>query len=114
MTRSKPSPIVPESAIAASTATATTPRFDATLGAVAAPPIAAKIVVARNAPSAMNRLWPKLRTSISPKTSVSPDAAMKTIIPIARPAMVSVSQVDEEPTTGHATSAIAASRTTGQ
>src|SRR6185369_11607519 len=114
MTRSKPSPIVPASAIAASTATATTPRLAATLGALAAPPIAAKIVVARNAPSAMNRLWPKLRTSISPNTSVSPDAAMKTIIPIARPAIVSVSHVDDEPTTGHATSATATTRTSGR
>src|SRR5450432_2864847 len=62
----------------------------------------------------MNRLWPKLSTSIRPKTSVRPDAAMKTIIPIARPARVSVSQVDDEPTSGHATSASTATSTSGR
>ena len=76
--------------------------------------MAVNTVVARNAPSAMNRLWPKLRTSISPNTSVRPDAAMKMIIPIARPAIVSVSQVEDEPTIGQATSAIATTRTSGR
>jgi hypothetical protein len=60
------------------------------------------------APRAMNRLCPKLSTSIRPNTSVRPDAAMKTIMPIARPAKVSVSQVELEPTAGQAASAIAA------
>src|SRR5205809_4617407 len=61
----------------------------------------------------MNRLWPKLSTSIRPKTSVSPDAAMKMIIPIAKPATVSVNQVDDEPTAGHATSARTTTSATG-
>src|SRR5438034_9495574 len=61
----------------------------------------------------MNRLWPKLSTSIRPKTSVSPDAAMKMIIPIARPATVSVNQVDDEPTAGQATSARTTTSATG-
>src|SRR5215218_5078235 len=61
----------------------------------------------------MNRLWPKLSTSIRPKTRVSPDAAMKMIIPIARPATVSVNQVDFEPTAGHATSARTTTSATG-
>src|SRR6478609_10648691 len=62
----------------------------------------------------MKRLWPKLSTSMRPKTSVSPEAAMKMIIPIARPATVSVSQVDDDPTTGQAASAIAAIRASGR
>src|SRR6187431_2039373 len=62
----------------------------------------------------MNRLWPKLSTSIRPNTSVSPEAAMKTIMPIARPAKVSVSQVELEPTMGQAMRAIAASSSSGR
>src|SRR6476660_2919620 len=61
----------------------------------------------------MKRLWPKFSTSIRPKTSVSPEAAMKMIIPIARPATVSVNQVDDEPTAGQATSARATTSATG-
>ena len=61
----------------------------------------------------MKRLWPKLSTSIRPKTSVRPDATMKMIIPIARPATVSVNQVDDEPTTGQATSARTTTSATG-
>src|SRR6187399_919400 len=61
----------------------------------------------------MNRLWPKFSTSIRPKTSVSPEAAMKMIIPIARPATVKVNQVDDEPTAGQATSARTTTRATG-
>src|SRR6187399_2908269 len=61
----------------------------------------------------MNRLWPKFSTSIRPKTSVSPDAAMKMIIPIARPATVRVNQVDDEPTAGQATSASTTTSATG-
>src|SRR6478609_7526490 len=61
----------------------------------------------------MKRLWPKLSTSIRPKTSVSPEAAMKMIIPIARPATVSVNHVDDEPTAGQATSARTTTSATG-
>ena len=62
----------------------------------------------------MNRLWPKLSTSIRPNTSVRPEAAMKMIMPIARPATVSVSQVELEPTAGQAASAITATSTSGR
>src|SRR4051812_25667413 len=62
----------------------------------------------------MNRLWPKLSTSIRPNTSVRPEAAMKTIMPIARPAKVSVSQVELEPTAGQAARAITASSSSGR
>ena len=41
----------------------------------------------------MKAPWPKLSTSIRPNTSVRPDAMMKIIMPIARPATVSVTQV---------------------
>src|SRR6476659_2059876 len=61
----------------------------------------------------MKRLWPKLSTSIRPKTSVSPEAAMKMIIPIARPATVSANHVDDEPTAGQATRARTTTRATG-
>ena len=60
----------------------------------------AKTVVATYAPKAMKTPWPKFSTSIRPKISVRPEAATKTIIPIARPATVSVSQVEPEPTRG--------------
>ena len=50
-----------------------------------------------NAPTEMKAPWPKLMTSISPKTSVMPDAMMKIIIPIASPDTVSVSQLDGLP-----------------
>ena len=54
-------------------------------------------LVATKAPSAMNTPWPKFSTSIRPNTSVRPEAMMKMIMPIARPATVSVSQVEAEP-----------------
>ena len=44
----------------------------------------------------MKAPWPKLSTSIRPKISVRPDAMMKIIMPIASPAMVSVTQVEGE------------------
>ena len=42
----------------------------------------------------MKAPWPKLSTSIRPNTSVSPEAMVKIIMPIARPATVSVTQVE--------------------
>jgi hypothetical protein len=42
----------------------------------------------------MNRPWPKFSTSINPNTSVSPEAMMKMIMPMASPATVSVTQVE--------------------
>ena len=68
-------------------------------------PMLASTVVATKAPSAMNTPWPKLSTSIRPNTSVSPEAMMKMIMPIASPATVSVSQVAPEPTSGSASRA---------
>jgi hypothetical protein len=62
-------------------------------------------LLATKAPSAMNTPWPKFSTSIRPNTSVRPEAMMKMIMPIARPATVSVSQVEKEPVSGSATSA---------
>ena len=45
----------------------------------------------------MKAPWPKFSTSIRPKTSVRPDAMMKIIMPMARPATVSVTQVEGVP-----------------
>ena len=52
----------------------------------------------------MKAPWPKFSTSIMPNTSVSPEAMVKIIMPIARPAAVSVTKVEGEPTKGAATS----------
>ena len=67
--------------------------------------MAPSTLVATKAPSAMNTPWPKFSTSIRPNTSVRPEAMMKMIMPMARPATVSVSQVEPEPISGSATSA---------
>src|SRR5690606_30641730 len=61
----------------------------------------------------MNTPWPKFSTSISPKTSVRPEAMMKMIIPIARPATVSVTQVGTLPISGSAASASSATSAYG-
>src|SRR3981081_2532208 len=45
----------------------------------------------------MKAPWPKLSTSIRPNTSVSPDAMMKIIMPMARLATVSVTQALPDP-----------------
>ena len=74
------------------------------------PPIT---LVATKAPSAMNTPWPKFSTSIRPKISVRPEAMMKMIRPIARPATVSVTQVDGEPISGSASSSTAPSSASG-
>jgi hypothetical protein len=49
--------------------------------------------VAVKAPTETKAPWPKLSTSIRPNTSVRPLAMMKIIMPMASPAMVSVTQV---------------------
>src|SRR5690606_32288092 len=64
--------------------------------------MAPSTVTATKAPSAMNTPWPKFSTSINPKTRVRPEAMMKTIRPMARPATVSVSQVEPLPIAGRA------------
>ncbi len=61
--------------------------------------------VARKAPRVMNTPWPKFSTSIRPNTRVKPEAMMKMIMPMARPAKVSVTQVENDPVSGNATSA---------
>ena len=68
-------------------------------------PMAPSTLVATKAPSAMNKPWPKLSTSMRPNTSVKPEAMMKMIMPMARPATVSVSQVEPEPIRGNASKA---------
>ena len=67
-------------------------------------------LVATKAPSAMKTPWPKFSTSIRPNTSVRPEAMMKMIMPIARPATVSVSQVEAEPMAAAARRSSASSR----
>ena len=53
----------------------------------------------------MKAPWPKFSTSIMPNTRVSPEAMVKIIMPIARPAAVSVTKVEAEPMKGAATTA---------
>ena len=48
----------------------------------------------------MKAPWPKLSTSISPNTSVSPLDMTKIIMPMARAAMVSVTHVVGLPISG--------------
>src|SRR4051812_28292314 len=69
--------------------------------------------VATNAPSAMKTPCPKFSTSISPNTSVRPDAMMKMIMPIARPAAVSVTHVELDPMKGKTSRASAGTRASG-
>ena len=62
----------------------------------------------------MKAPWPKLSTSIRPKISVRPEAITKIIMPIASPAMVSVTQVDEDGMNGNAASASATGSSSGR
>ena len=48
----------------------------------------------------MKAPWPKFSTSIRPNTSVSPDAMMKIIMPIAKLATVSVTHELPDPISG--------------
>jgi hypothetical protein len=59
--------------------------------------------VTAKAPIEMKTPWPKFSTSMRPKTSVKPEAMMKIIMPMARPATVSVSQPEKLPISGSAT-----------
>src|SRR5689334_12823299 len=61
----------------------------------------------------MNRPCAKFITSISPKTSVRPEAIMKIRSPMVRPATVSVTQVEGARTNTKATSASAAPSANG-
>ena len=102
ITRSKAQPSAPATDIAASIATKIAARFSHTESTLAQSTRPAITLVATKAPKAMKTPWPKLSTSIRPNTSVSPEAMTNTISPIARPAAVSVSQVDGEPISGSA------------
>jgi hypothetical protein len=62
----------------------------------------------------MKAPWPKLRTSISPNTRVSPLAMTKIIMPMASAAIVSVIQVMGLPMSGRAAAATAGIRKTGR
>lgn len=56
----------------------------------------------------MKTPWPKLMTSIRPKTRVMPEDMTKIIMPMASPATVRVTQVDGLPMKGSANSIKAA------
>src|SRR5258707_2897501 len=81
------------------------PRLSHSESAVINGAIASMTLAATKAPTAMKAPWPKLSTSIRPKVSVSPDAMMKIISPMARPATVSVTQLVGEPISGSASAA---------
>ena len=61
----------------------------------------------------MKAPWPKFNTSIRPNTSVSPEAMMKIIMPMARLATVSVTQELPDPIKGSIASARIAGSNTG-
>ena len=88
-------------------------RFRPRLSTVVQSGMAPSTDTATKAPSAMKTPWPKLSTSIRPKISVRPDAMMKMIMPIARPATVSVTQVLDDPTSGSAASASSGASSSG-
>ena len=62
----------------------------------------------------MKAPWPKLSTSIRPKISVRPDAITKIIMPIASPAMVSVTQVEPDGMNGQAATASSSGSSSGR
>ncbi len=70
-------------------------------------------VRARYAPIAMKAPWPKLSTSIRPKTSVNPLEMTKIIMPMASAAIVSVTHVAGLPISGSAISAMAGTSSSG-
>ena len=80
--------------MATSIATNTAARLRSTESLAVQSAMPPSTLVATKAPSAMNTPWPKFSTSIRPKISVSPEAMMKMISPIASPATLSVTQVD--------------------
>ena len=84
--------------------------LSAALGPVSHEPSAASTEAAMKAPNDTKAEWPKFRTSISPKTSESPDAMRKIIMPMASPATVSVTQVEGLPISTKARTPIATGR----
>ena len=105
MKRSNARPMAPAASIATSIAKKTATRFRHNSCDPVQSPITPNTLVATKAPSAMKTPWPKFNTSISPNTSVRPEAMMKIIMPIASPATVSVSHVEPESIKGNASSA---------
>ena len=104
-TRSNAQPTAPATAMATNIAGSTAAKFRQRLAEVVQSAMPPSTLVATKAPSAMNTPWPKFSTSIRPNTSVRPEAMMKMIMPIARPATVSVTQVDADPIRGNASNA---------
>src|SRR5476649_1414303 len=92
---------MPLTAIAASTARPMAARLRHRESAPTQVPSANITEAATNAPTAMKAPWPKFSTSIRPKVSVSPEAMIKIISPIARPATDNVTQLDHDPTSGN-------------
>ena len=88
--------MAPVATIATHAAASIAARFNRSDGAPARWPSASSTLTPTKAPTEMNAPWPKLMTSISPKTSVRPEAMMKIIIPIASPDTVSVNHEDCE------------------
>src|ERR1035437_2750205 len=113
MTRSYPRPTAPATTIATTIAARTTRTFRSIRSLTVHPAREPRTDTARNAPRVMKTPWPKLRTSIRPNTKVRPEAMMKMIIPIASPANVSVTQVENEPVSGIARSASAGTSSSG-
>ena len=105
MKRSKAKPTAAATAMAISIAGSTATMLRHHSPEPVQSPMAPSTLVATKAPRAMNRPWPKFSTSIRPNTSVRPEAMMKMIMPMARPATVSVSQVEPEPIKGNASKA---------
>src|ERR1019366_8293649 len=100
ITRSNTRPTTPTTAIATRMAGSTASRLRSRRSLPVQLAINPSIAVARKAPRVMKTPWPKLSTSIRPNTSVRPEAMMKMIIPIARPANVSVTHVENDPVSG--------------
>src|ERR1019366_6444083 len=113
ITRSNAKPTAPATAIATSIAGSTASKLRIRCSLAVQSPMRPSTEIARYAPSAMNTPWPKLSTSISPNTSVRPEAMMNMIMPIASPATVSVTQVENEPISGSAASASAGTSNSG-
>src|ERR1039457_5359118 len=114
ITRSNTRPTTPTTAIATRMAGSTASRLRSRRSLPVQLAINPSIAVARKAPRVMKAPWPKLSTSIRPNTSVRPEAMMKMIIPIARPANVSVTHVEKDLTSGSATIARTGIRSSGR
>src|SRR5512133_2822911 len=113
ITRSKATPTPPATAMATSIAGSTASKLSSRFSLAVQPVMAPSTDTARYAPSAMNTPWPKLRTSIRPNTSVRPEEMINMIMPIASPATVSVTQVENDPISGSPISASTGTSSSG-